>query len=82
MPDGQQQLVNNTLTINQMEQSIESSKSINEVNSLFMNGENDQAFKILTKLSEQGKIQFQINKAGQMGQNQVENAETQIQQKN
>ena len=78
MPDGTQQHVNNTLSISQMEQTMEASKSINEVCGLINNGDNDQAFMILSKLKDQGKIQFQINK-GQMA-NQVENAEQQITQ--
>lgn len=45
-----------------MEQSIEANKQINEVCGLINNGENDQAFMMLTKMKDQGKIQFQINK--------------------
>ena len=58
MPDGSQQHVNSTLSINQMEQTIEANKSIQEVCGLINSGENDQAFMMLTKLKEQGKIQF------------------------
>ena len=56
MPDGTQQHVNNTLSISQMDQTMEASKSINEVCGLINNGENDQAFMILSKLKDQGKI--------------------------
>ena len=81
MQDGTQQHVNSTLTVYQQDSAMEVSKSVNEISSLFNNGENDQAFMIMSKLKEQGKIQFQISK-NQMGgaQNQVENAEQQITQ--
>lgn len=76
MADGTQQQVNNTLSINQMEQSIEANKQISEVCGLINNGENDQAFMMLTKMKDQGKIQFQINKNQMQNmQNPVENAE-------
>lgn len=59
-----------------MDQSIDATKQINETCSLLNNGDNDQAFIMLSKLKDAGKIQFQISKS-QM-QNQVENAEQQI----
>lgn len=76
MNDGSQQQVNNTLTINQIEQSIEATKQINETCNMLNQGDNEQAFMMLSKLKDQGKIQFQIQK-NQMP-NQVENAEQQI----
>lgn len=41
-----------------MEQTMEAKQSISEVCGLINNGDNDQAFMILSKLKEQGKIQF------------------------
>ena len=58
LPDGSQQQVNNTLSISPMEQTLEANKSINEVCTLINNGETDQAFMVLSKLKDQGKIQF------------------------
>lgn len=55
---------------------MESQKQVQEVCGLINNGDNEQAFMILSKLKEQGKIQFNINKNQPM-QNQVENAEQQ-----
>lgn len=74
MADGSQQQVNSTLSINQIEQSMDANKQISEVCGLINNGDNDQAFMMLSKLKDQGKIQFQINK-NQAGP--VENAEQQ-----
>lgn len=68
-------MVNSTLSISQLEQSIEANKAISEVCALINNGDNDQAQMMLNKMKEQGKIQFQINK-NQM-QSPVENAEQQ-----
>jgi len=56
MADGSQQQVNSTLSINQIEQSMEANKQISEVCGLINNGDNDQAFMMLSKLKDQGKI--------------------------
>jgi hypothetical protein len=61
-----------------MEPTMESNKSITEACNMFNGGDNDQAFMILTKLKDQGKIQFVINKP--MQNQGVENAEQQITQ--
>lgn len=58
LADGSQQQMNNSLTINQIEQSMEATKQINETCSLLNQGDNDQAFMMLSKLKDQGKIQF------------------------
>lgn len=46
-----------------MDQSIDATKQINETCSLLNNGDNDQAFIMLSKLKDAGKIQFQISKS-------------------
>ena len=76
LQDGTQQHVNNTVSINPMDQTMEAQKQISDICALINNGDSDQALMMLTKLKDQGKIQFSINKNNAM-QNQVENAEQQ-----
>lgn len=67
MPDGSQHQVSNSLTINVLDQSMDSGKQVTEICQLLNSGDNDQAYLTLNKLKEQGKIQYQIQK------NQIQN---------
>lgn len=72
MPDGSSKNIDQTISINQLEHSIDLSQKIKNACDLINQGQNQAGLDIFTKLAEEKKINFSMSA---VNQNNMENAE-------